>query len=203
MFERFTTQARDTVVQAQQEARELHHRWIGTEHLLLALLRQPDAPGVATLTRLGVTADAARSAVTTVVAADAGGPLDGEDAEALRSLGIDLDEVTRRAEATFGEGALDSPPEADRGRRSGLLRRLLPSSDAAYGHIPFVPRAKKALELSLREAIARKDKEIGTEHLVLALLRGDDKLTLGVFRHLGLEPGVVRDEVASDLRRAA
>ncbi|TDE09646.1 Clp protease N-terminal domain-containing protein [Jiangella asiatica] len=203
MFERFTTEARDTVVQAQREARELRHRWIGTEHLLLALLRRPDAPGVATLTRLGVTASAARSAVTAVVAGDDGGPLGEDDTEALRSLGIDLDEVRRRAEAAFGEGALDTPLDVDRGRRFGLFRRRLSSSDRGPGHLPFVPRAKKALELSLREALALKDKHIGTEHLVLGLLRGDDQLMRGVLERLGVEPGAVRSEVVADLRRAA
>ncbi len=197
MFERFTQEARDVVVGAQKEARELRHRWIGTEHLLLSLLTTPDAPGVATLTRLGVTAERGHEAV---VAVAGGEDLGEEDTEALKALGIDLDEVRRQAERAFGEGALDAPLEDGRGKRFGVFRRK--PSDGP-GHIPFAPRAKKALELSLREALAHKDKFIGTQHLLLGLLRSDDQQTLALFDRLGIEPRAVRAEVVADLRKAA
>lgn len=200
MFERFTHEARDVVIQAQREARGLHHRWIGTEHLLLALLGRPDAPGVATLTRLGVTAERAREAVL-AVAGDGAEGLGEQDTEALKALGIDLDEVRKRAEETFGEGALDAPPDAGSGRRFGVFRRK--QGDGGPGHIPFTPRAKKALELSLREALALKDGFIGTQHLVLGLLRSDDLQTLAVFERLGIGPRAVRQQVLTDLRKAA
>lgn len=200
MFERFTHEARDVVIQAQQEARELHHRWIGTEHVLLSLLGTPDAPGVATLTRLGVTAERAHEAVL-AVAGDGAEGLGEQDTEALKALGIDLDEVRKRAEETFGEGALDAPPESGKGRLFGVFRRK--QSDGGPGHIPFTPRAKKALELSLREALALKDGFIGTQHLVLGLLRSDDLQTLAVFERLGIGPRAVRQQVLTDLRKAA
>ncbi|WP_116952457.1 Clp protease N-terminal domain-containing protein [Jiangella endophytica] len=202
MFERFTTDARDVVIGAQQEARELRHRWIGTEHVLLALLTTPDAPGVATLTRLGVTQERGREAVVAVAVAGDGAALGEEDTEALKAFGIDLGEVRRRAEETFGEGALDAPLESGRGKRFGVFRRGK-QGDGGPGHLPFAPRAKKALELSLREALARKDHSIGTQHILLGLLRSDDQQTLAVFDRLGIQPRAVREQVLTDLRDAA
>ena len=202
MFERFHKSARDAVIQAQREARELRHGWVGTEHILLALLDEPDADGVETLIRLGVDADACRAALTAVVQPAEG--LADDDAEALHAFGIDLDEVRRRAERAFGEGALDAPRDADdhRGRAFRRRRRLGPD-DRGPGHIPFAHRAKKTLELALREAIARKERHIGTEHLVLALLRSDDKITTAVFERLGLDRQATRAHVEADLREAA
>ena len=198
MFERFTHEARDVVIGAQREARDLHHRWIGTEHVLVSLLTTPDAPGVATLTRLGVTPERGREAVLAVTG-DGSDGLGDEDTEALKAFGIDLDEVRRRAEQTFGEGALDAPLQA--GGRWRLFGRR--RSERGPGHIPFTPRAKKALELSLREALALKDGFIGTQHIVLGLLRSDDQQTLAVFERLGIDPRETRREVLADLRKAA
>ena len=207
MFEKFTRQARQLVVGAQEEARELGHGWIGTEHLLLAALRQPGDPGAATLVRLGVTAEECRTAVKGVVGQE-GGALDEQDAEALKALGIDLDEIRRRAEGAFGSGALDVPAEdpAEKRRRPFPLgrRRDRDGADApGKGHIPFTARAKKALELALREAVARKDRHIGVEHVVLALLRSDDNITAALFAELDLVPREAREHVLSDLRGAA
>jgi ATP-dependent Clp protease ATP-binding subunit ClpA len=207
MFERFTKPAREVVVAAQEEARGLGHAWVGTEHLLLAVLRRPQDPGAATLARLGVTAETCRHAVTTLVVRDAD-TLDAQDAEALKTFGIDLEEIRRRTDATFGKGALDGPADPGEERPRRLLpfargRRGRGRTPSVDGHIPFTPRAKKALELSLREAIAVKDRHIGVEHLVLALLRSDDRLTRALLDHLGVEPGPVRDVVLADLHRAA
>lgn len=204
MFERFTKPAREAVVRAQEEARDLNHGWIGTEHLLLAVLRRPQDPGAATLSRLGVTAGGCRHAVTALVvrAEDA---LDERDAEALAAFGIDLDEIRRRTDAAFGKGSLDRPagPGAERPRRLLPFGRRRSRTKDVLGHVPFTPRAKKALELSLREALAVKDPHIGVEHLVLALLRSDDRSTRALFERLGVEPGPARDLVLADLRRAA
>lgn len=215
MFERFTRPARQVVVGAQEEARSLGHDWIGTEHLLLAAVRLPQEPGAATLVRLGLTAGNCRAAVANVVTGQ-GDALGPEDAEALKAFGIDLDEIRRRAENAFGDGALDAPatdPGAGRRRRLPFGRRQHRESKGSLGvpsevpgpsgHIRFTGRAKKALELSLREAIARKERHIGVEHIVLALLRGDDKISQGLFQQLGVAPGEMRDLVVADLRSAA
>jgi ATP-dependent Clp protease ATP-binding subunit ClpA len=156
MFERFTAKARMVVVGAQGEARTGGADEIRTEHLLLALYTVPDNLAVTILGALGVDRDTVRR---TVDERRAGGPM--SDAEALATLGIDLDEVRRQAELAFGPGALERTRAAGRrGPRFG-------------GHIPFERAAKKALELSLREALRLRHSYIGTEHLLLGLLHGD------------------------------
>lgn len=154
MFERFTDRARRVVVQAQRNARERHAGEIRTEHLLLALYDEPGGVAWAVLDRYGVD----RAGVLADV--DGLGPLGRSDAEALARLGIDLDEVRRRAEDSFGSGALDRAGSSDRrGRRWGR-------------HIPFEKAAKKALELALREARQLGHNFVGTEHILLGLLAG-------------------------------
>src|SRR4051812_28367283 len=102
MFERFTEEAREVVVHAQEEARRLRHQYIGTEHLLLGLVDQ-ETSTAAVLARHGVT----RQSVIEAVRAFTSG--DGLDAAALGTVGIDLDVVRNTVEATFGPGALDVP----------------------------------------------------------------------------------------------
>jgi ATP-dependent Clp protease ATP-binding subunit ClpA len=165
MFEHFTDRARGTVVLAQEEARGLHHNHIGTEHLLLGLLRERTSVGRKALDRLGVRLDDVRSEVVRVVGEGPPAALGDRDAEALRAIGIDLDEVRRRVEARFGEGALErTAPSRRRPRR----RRCAPS---AGGGVPFTPRAKKVLQLALRESKALHHGYIGTEHILLGLVR--------------------------------
>jgi ATP-dependent Clp protease ATP-binding subunit ClpA len=198
MFERFTHQARDVVVRAQHEARSLGHTWIGCEHLLLGILQQPQAPGVAVLERFGVTAANFRAAIVERIGS--GGQFRTDETEALRALGIDLDEVRRRVEERFGAGALDLTPPRRRGRLPwGRGRNCEPRP----GHIPFTPRAKHALELALREALALKDRHIGVEHLLLGILRLKDNAAKDLLRHLGVAPEAVRVQLLADLGKAA
>jgi ATP-dependent Clp protease ATP-binding subunit ClpA len=171
MFERFTTQARQVVVGAQVEARELHSGRIGTEHLLLGLLTQ-STPTSAVLARHGITREAVTAAIGT-------GDL---DAEALTSVGIDLDAVRSSIEATFGPGALDGP--------------TVPSPS---GHIPFTPRAKKVLELSLREAIAMKSRSIADGHLALGILREGQGLAMKVLADQGVDVATLRSDLQASL----
>lgn len=158
MFEKFTSDAREAVVAAQREARDLKATRIEAVHVFLGVIAHA-GPGLSSaLEEQGYTSDSVRAALSDGVA------LGERDAEALESIGIDLDAVRASLEATFGEGALDHPtPE-----RRGWMRRKT-------GHIAFASGAKKALELSLREAIARKDQEIRCEHLLLGLIRGADE----------------------------
>src|SRR6266542_2270754 len=147
MFERFTQPAREAVVHAQVEARSLRHGYIGTEHLLLGLLHEESGAGARTLARIGMDLETARADVLRVVGE---GPYEGHerDAEALRAIGIDVAEVRRRW---------------------GTWRRG--RCDPVAGHIPFTPRAKKVLQLSSREAVGLGHPYIGTEHILLGLLR--------------------------------
>jgi ATP-dependent Clp protease ATP-binding subunit ClpA len=195
MFERFTDSARAAVVGAQTEARALGHGWIGTEHLLLAVVRDPDRPVARQLAGLGLTHDRLHAEVVATL----GGHHD--DGSALRDLGIDLDAVRARVEEQFGPGALD--PEPARPRRRGLLRRRpRPARKDCGGHIPFSRSAKKGLELALRESVGLGSREILVEHLVLGLMRAEGLATTLVTR-LGVAPADVRREVLDGLGRAA
>ncbi|MGW0180533.1 Clp protease N-terminal domain-containing protein [Nocardia sp. NPDC003345] len=168
MFERFAKSARSVVVAAQEQARALHSPEIRVEHLLLALLEAGGPRLRALLEENGVTESGALHELTEEVS---GRPLGPEDAEALRSIGIDLDAVRESLEATFGADALDRahPARESKERRGGL-----------FGHIPFDSGAKKVIELSLREALARKDKTIETGHILLAVLRAPNAVTTGI-----------------------
>src|SRR6266545_3168322 len=187
MFERFTNEARNVVTAAQQEARRLGHDCVGTEHVLLGLL-QGEGIAARALGDLGVAADAVEREVLAFVRP---GPFGAADAEALGTIGIDLEEVRRRLEASFGPGALRWRP-GRRGRRGPL----------PGGHIPFSPRAKKVLELSLREALRLKHNYIGTEHILLGLVREGEGLAALVLTKLGVDLEAVRARVLDELRRA-
>jgi ATP-dependent Clp protease ATP-binding subunit ClpA len=141
MFERSTQDARDVVVAAESEAVLMHAREIGPEHLLVALAGR--------LEPLGVDGGELRREVVRE---------DGLDADALATLGIDLDEVRRQAEETFGEGAL--------------------ARTAGGGRPRFNRAAKKTLELTLREAIALGDRDLRPAHMLLALTRDDRAMAL-------------------------
>lgn len=192
MFERFTHGARETVIMAQEEARRLGHRHVGSEHILLGVLCGENAdPARATLAELGLTHESAEAQLSRI----AGG--DDLDANALKSVGIDLDEVRRRVEAQFGPGALD---ECAPDRRSRWLRR---NSSIRGGWIPFTGDAKDTLELALREALALKHREIGSAHILLGLLRCSSGLGFRIIQSQGLEPGLVRTRVTARLRTSA
>jgi ATP-dependent Clp protease ATP-binding subunit ClpA len=197
MFERFTAEARTAVVRAQSEARSLGHGWIGTEHLLLAVLADEGSGVTAALHGLGLDADRVRQQVQAAVGAGI------DDDTALRDLGIDLGAVRRRVEERFGAGALDPRParRPARRRRRWPGRRKPCQQAAPSGHIPFTPRAKKSLELALREALATRSREIRTTHLVLGLMR-EDGLAAAVVTRLGVRPDAVRRAVL-DLGKAA
>jgi len=127
MFERFTNRARHAVVLAQEESRRLHHNYIGTEHVLLGLLGEPD----------------------------------GLAGRALTGLGVTLEGTRERVAAIVGTGTAEPA-----------------------GHIPFTPRAKKVLELSLREALRLGHNYIGTEHILLGLIREGDGVAAQVLAEL-------------------
>jgi ATP-dependent Clp protease ATP-binding subunit ClpC len=138
MFERFTERARQVVVLAQEEARDLKHNYIGTEHLLLGLLREGD--GVA-----------------------------------ARVL-----------------GALEVSPEDVRGE---IMRIVGEGEHEAQGQIPFTPRAKKVLELALREALSLGHNYIGTEHILLGLVRESEGVAARILNDLDADGDRIRQEV--------
>jgi ATP-dependent Clp protease ATP-binding subunit ClpC len=137
VFERFTDEARQVVVLAQDEARGLRHNYIGTEHLLLGLLRE-----------------------------------DGVAAAVLRGLNVSVDDVRGEVATIVGQGG-----------------------DVTAGQIPFTPRAKKVLELGLREALSLGHNYIGSEHILLGVVREDDGVAARILHDSGLNSEMIRNEV--------
>src|SRR6266542_4361876 len=195
MFERFPDRARQVVVRAQEEARSLQHGYLGTEHLLLGLGADDTGLAARVLARLGFDAGEARSAVVKIVGRSPEGPAPESDAEALSAIGIDLEEIRRRVEEAFGPGALDRSPVT---RRPRFRRRC---EGLWAGHIPFTPRAKKTLELSLREARHLGHDYIGTEHLLLGLLREREGIACLVMASQGVSYQRARGAIIGELRR--
>ncbi len=172
MFERFTGPARESVKQAQDEARQLRHPCIGTEHLLLGVA-SVDGPAAQALVARGLDAGTLRSRVKVLTD-------DGLDPEALASLGIDLERVREATEAHLGPGALDKrrPP-------------------VKPGHLPLSRRAKKALELALRESVRLDSGSIGTGHLLLGLIREGEGLAYQVLSESRVDLDALRADVTT------
>src|SRR5438445_1330433 len=138
MFERFTERARQVVVLAQDEARALKHNYIGTEHLLLGLLREEE----------------------------------GLAARVLESLDITVEEVRAQVARIVGQG-----------------------DEVTTGQIPFTPRAKKVLELALREALSLGHNYIGTEHILLGLVRENEGVAARILLDFDADSEKIRNEV--------
>src|SRR5438034_673160 len=189
MFERFTDDARQAVVVAQEQARALRHSWIGTEHLLLGVAGRETAAASRVLRRLGLDAQTIRDDVVRII--KIGGDFDDRDEKALRTLGIDLDEVRQAVEDTFGTGALErsEPPGKHRGRCARPWEA---------GYLPFTPRAKKSLELALRWAVTMHSGSIGTEHVLLGLGAERDGVAARILRLHGIDTGEIRTAVEDD-----
>ena len=128
MFERSTSAARRVVVLAQEEARLLGHDYIGTEHLLLGLLRETE----------------------------------GSACRVLRSLGVSGDAVRAQVEEIIGRG-----------------------KGSPSGNIPLTPHAKNVLQLSIREAVQLAHDHIGSEHILLGLVREGEGVAAQVLAKLG------------------
>ena len=138
MFERFTERARQVVVLAQDEARHLKHNYIGTEHLLLGLLREDE----------------------------------GLAARVLESLHVTLEEARAQVARIVGTG-----------------------DEVASGQIAFTPRAKKVLELSLREARALRHNYIGTEHILLGIVRENEGVAARILLDFDADAEKIREAV--------
>ncbi|WP_019200563.1 Clp protease N-terminal domain-containing protein [Tsukamurella sp. 1534] len=150
MFERFTKSARVAVVIAQEEARDAGAERITPVHLMLGVLDSADGALKAELADIGLTADAVRES-------SAGRVLTDSDADALQGIGIDVSAVADAVSDRFGFDI-----------RRPIRKRF------QTGNIAFGPGAKKTLKLALREAVHRKDRSIGAEHVLLGVIRSDD-----------------------------
>jgi len=200
MFERASTAMRAVVIDAQEQARRLEHRAIGTEHLLLALVASDTQPG-GLLRELGLTTERVTAAIRRLLGTRP--PLGEEDAAALRAIGIDLDEVLARIQEHFGPLDLNPPPPPPPRRRFGLRRNRQSPTRPLTGHIPFTPRSKKVLELSLREAVRLDNRTIDAEHILLGLLREGEGLAALVLAESGVDVDDLRRRTEESLRKAA
>src|SRR5262245_34370194 len=172
MFERFTKRARRVVILAQGEARRLGDDGVGTEHLLLALTAEEGGIAAMVLRELGATPEAVERALEE---AQGRGGLGDDDAEALATIGIDLNEIRRRLEASFGTDAL----KAHRGAAS---RRR---------HLPFSGGAKRTLNNAVSEARGLHHNYIGTEHILLGLVAEREEPGFKVLAAVGVVPEAV------------
>jgi len=202
MFERFTADARAVVVAAQEEARLLGHDYIGTEHVLAALLADPGGPIARALAGHSVDAEFVRGDIVRRVGPHppdlSAAAAEQEDAEALKAIGIDLDQVRKAIEANFGAGSLRLPRDTAQKKR-GLFGRFY----IAGGHIPFTNRNKKVLELSLREALRLDQKFIAPEHIMLGLLREGEGLAVQILKEKEVDLSKLRDDMTTALRARA
>lgn len=188
MFERFTASARGIVVRAQQEARDADDGYIGTEHVVIALA-QDDGLAGDVLRGAGVTAASLRRRRGDAGTDDGGG---GRlDADALRSIGIDLDDVRRSVEDTFGAGALDDPSS------TGSRRPFL------AGHLRFTRHAKGSLERGVRQAVMLGVTRIGSEHLLLGVLDEGTGAGVRLLREEGVDLAQLRATTTERSRRSA
>ena len=192
MFERFTDKARAAVILARTEASERGDQ-IRPVYMLHALA-SGDGVAAQVLAGLGVDAgDIERRLDRTAPLRNPreGGPPD-DDAEALASIGIDLDEIRRKVEESFGPGALERAPTAPPGA----------------GRITMTREAKQSVELAAQEARAMHHSYIGTEHLLLGLLGAAERNPRGDFSpetvsDLGIDPAQARQRVLDELRRTS
>jgi ATP-dependent Clp protease ATP-binding subunit ClpC len=143
-FDRFTDRARTVLTLAQEEAQRFNHNYIGTEHLLLGLVREGE--GVA--------------------------------AKVLSTLGVDLTKVRSAVEFIIGQG-----------------------EQRVSGEIGLTPRAKKVIELGVDEARRLGHHYIGTEHLLLGLIREGEGIAAGILESLGVNLQKARSEVIKELTR--
>ena len=191
MFERFADDARAVVVDAQTQARRLGHNYIGCEHFLLCIASTDTEVGEV-FRQAGVTANGVEAAVVRLV----GSPTGAIDRNALAAIGIDLDVVRSKIEASLGPHAW-APAAQRRGR---WLRRR--RCDTGFGHIPFTPRAKKCLQLSLHEALGLGHHRVGVEHIALALTTMTEGLAPAIFAATGASPAQLRTQLLGRYRQA-
>ncbi len=239
MFERFTPDARMVVTQAREHARRLGHRYVGGEHILLAAV-SASTPASAVLCAHGLTPEQVEEEIIRRAGLGAGAGLFADlDRDALAAIGIDLDAVRARIEASFGSQALTDAAQAvnrdalsshghlrpprlvrhwrhrRRARRAATTMHVpgrTPPGDNRLrlgppprpgGHVPFDPVARKILELSLREAVARHDSQIGVEHIALALTSVRNGLVPPILAAAGAPGPALRAEILDRYRQAS
>ena len=181
MLERLTQAARETVVLAECDARELGSDQIGADHLLLALASASGDPVGRLLAEAGLDEQAVRSYLAGRAQA---GPFDDDDAAALRTLGIDVEVVIAR----LGELEPGQEPRPTNNRR---------------GRLRMSRGARATLQHAVHEAMTQRSRQIGTDHLLLGLLRSGDPDVAELLTTAGTDPDRLRLAVLSSRGSAA
>jgi ATP-dependent Clp protease ATP-binding subunit ClpA len=170
MFDRLSPEAKEAMSLARAEAIRLGHPWLGTEHVLLALLRQPDTGARRILSSLGATFQTAERDLIDFIGEPCGDePLGAEDERALRTIGVDLSAVRRLVEDAFGRGALDQ--------------------GCANPGLPMMCRLKKTLERAGRQAGTGS---IDAEHLLLGMVDIKRALAVELLERMAITRAAVR-----------
>ena len=156
-----------------EEARQLGHNYIGTEHILSVLARDPDSGATRLLAQLGVSNDQVERALACWLPATS--PAAKIDPDALAALGVDFDTVRERLEQTFGRGALERT-------HSGCLG--------------ICPRLKLALAYALDHAA---DAPLGDEHVLLGMLSVPDSVAARILADLGVKFDDARARLDAEL----
>jgi ATP-dependent Clp protease ATP-binding subunit ClpA len=189
LFERFSKPARDVVIRARSHALRMNQAEVRGEHLLLGLAEGEAGIAARVLEDNGLTPKRIDQAIANTVALESKeGPLTRADVEALKSIGVDLDEVIAKAQEAFGPRALEPPS----GRRQTPDQR-----------VSFSSEAKRALRASLAEARRQGSDSIGPDHLLLGLLAPKKSLALEVLALFDVTPASLRAQVLIEDRRAS
>jgi ATP-dependent Clp protease ATP-binding subunit ClpA len=192
MFERFTDKARVVVIAAKVKAQERGDDEIRPAHLLYGLAVS-DGVAARALAALDIDAAAVERELGRAPGGGAQADEGDDDAEALAAIGIDLDEIKRRIEESFGPGALGRVPLTPKGPLNWT-----------GGRFPLNEQGKLTLALSFREAKAMHHNYIGTEHVLLGLIRVAERYPHGEFAAvmlpgLGLDLATAYDRVLTEV----
>ncbi|MDQ4145040.1 MAG: hypothetical protein M3198_15125 [Actinomycetota bacterium] len=175
-------EAQETVEAARRHARHLRHNYVGTEHLLLALSTGDFGIATRILNQWGVTSPRLkREVILELQTPQQEDDLTEADSQALASVGIDLPEVRRRIEETFGPSALDASPPCTT-------------------EPPLTPKARRALRGAAHQARNLGDSEVAPEHVLLAVLDDQSALAARLIERLGLTPHALRERLLRALR---
>ena len=172
-----TTRAEPFLIAGAQQSHTFGHHYVGTEHVLLALVQDPQTCAARALARVAVTREVVRRDIERIIGTCIDPRWPGIDADALATLGIDLDEVVRTVERSFGPGALERT-------RSGAL-------NAPGGGCRCVaPRLKKVLELAAAEA---GDGPMRSEHVLMSLATVEDCIAARILGDHGVSVAALRE----------
>ena len=198
---RMTPDALAVAICAYEHAVRLGHRYLGSEHFLLALAAAEQLAGTV-LREHGVTAERVEAGI----ARQAGTALFGDlDRDALAGLGIDLDAVRASVVASFGAEALTSASQAVHG--APRVRRLDPrrvsgaERDGVF--LPHSPGAEQSLHNARAAAQARHDTQIGAEHLALGLLAVGEGPVTSILQALAVSAAQLRAAILDRYRQAS